>query len=79
MSKFRVRLTTENYNCPCGQTLISRSGREMNMKLRLHCNFCSKVLDVKLEEIKGYNKCKVIKGNYVDASRKADKVFNPHK
>ena len=79
MSKFRARFTTETYNCPCGQTLISRSGKEMNMKLRLHSYYCSKILDVKSEDIKGYNECKVIGGNYVDASRKADKVFDPHK
>ena len=79
MSKFRVRFTTEVYNCPCGQTLTSRNSEEMNMKLRLHRNFCSKVLNVKSEDINGYNECKVIKGNYVDASQKADRVFNPRK
>ena len=31
------------YKCPFGQTFESGTEREMDMKLRLHCRFCSKL------------------------------------
>ena len=65
MSKFRVRFTTEIYDCPCGISFTSRSCREMNMKLRLHRKFCSKVSDTTLGDPSGYDKTCVIRGNYM--------------
>ena len=35
--------------CPCGQTFENTSERDMKMKLRMHCRFCS-------NPPKGFNK-----------------------
>ena len=77
MSKFKVSFSTENYDCPWSQILTSKSGREMNIKLRLHSKFCSKVLDTASADPNGgYNKPRVVRRNYVEASRKANRIFN---
>ena len=31
--------------CPCGQTFDYTSERDLNMKLRMHCKFCSKPVE----------------------------------
>ena len=44
-SNFRQRATEFSSGvgkCPCGQTFECTSEREIKMKLRMHCKFCSK-------------------------------------
>ena len=44
-SNFKLRVTEFNLKvgkCPCSQTFECASERDMNMKLQMHCKFCSK-------------------------------------
>ena len=77
-SNFKQRVTEFNLRvgkCSCGQTLEFASERDMNMKLRMHCRFCSKPPRV-FDEIRVPKKACTMRERQLNNYERIRKVHN---
>ena len=77
-SNFKWRATEFNLRvgkCSCGQTFEFTSGRDMAMKLRMHCKFCSKPPRV-FDEIRVPKKATTLREQQLNEYERIRKVHN---
>ena len=58
--------------CPCGQTFKYTSERDMKMKLRMHCRFCS----VAFDKIGILKKATTLREQQLNEAERMKKVHN---